>query len=119
MQDRKVYITLRGRFGAKIKGCEPGDLHIVTEKKGRLNAHVEILDQENSDIKLHRGRVTGAFKIDFLMRLSESSSVDKAVKHLSFSLENSNPRVDPFGIGYDQLGNPTVKVTGYEITDSK
>ena len=46
-------------------------------------------------------------------------SVDKAVKHLSFSLENSNPRVDPFGIGYDQLGNPTVKVSGYEITDSK
>ena len=119
MADRKVYITLKGRFSAKIAdGTKPADLGIVVQDNSGETV-VETLDQENHNIKMGKGCISGDSTLKLAITMDEELEVAKAIKGLSFFLEDSNPQSKRVQHGFSLLDDFDFKVMDWTVTDSK
>ena len=120
MGDRKVCITLKGKFSAKIAdGTLPADLNIIV-KDDVGESLVEVIDQENRNIKMgKKGAISGDTKIQLTMTVDDSVEVGDAISELSFSLEDSNPRSKRVQHGWSMVKGFKFELLDWEITDSK
>lgn len=120
MGDRKVYITLKGKFSAKIAdGTLPADLEIVV-KDNVGESLIEVTDQENKNVKMgKKGSISGDTKIQLAMTIDDSVEVGDAISELSFSLEDSSPRSKRVQHGWSLVKGFKFEILDWEITDSK
>ena len=118
--DRKVYLTLKGKFSARIAdSTKAGDLGIVVEDNVGETV-IENLDQENTNIKLgKKGKISGDTILKISMVVDDEVDIGDAVSELSFFLEDSNPKSKRVQHGFSLIDNFKIKLTGWEVTDSK